>query len=139
MQPEPPASGPSGFFTWTGTTLVGKQKLRVAQLGEGNLRRWQEQWGGGAQFLPEMPETSSQPIHWTGAAGGEWPGCWSWAKPCIFTNKSDMKPVPLGVVLGKGESHYDRTGLHIHWDGPVADGQAHAQKKPVSSAAHLVA
>lgn len=53
----------------------GKRKLRVAQLGEGGLRRWQEQWGGGAQFLPEMPETSSQLIHWTGAAGEEWPGC----------------------------------------------------------------
>lgn len=41
------------------------------------------------------------------AAGGEWPGGWSWAKSCIFTNKSDMKPVPLWDVWEKGEKvHY---------------------------------
>lgn len=74
------------------------------------------------------------------AAGGEWPGGWSWAKPCIFTNKSDMKPVPLWVLWEKEKGHYVTeegcTPLGLAWQ---QSARAHVWRKPVLQLTHLVA
>lgn len=80
LHPAPGASSPGLAHLW-----LGKQKLRA--LSSAGL-------DGVGEPSPPSPSIGQ-------AAGGEWPGSWSWAKSYIFTNKSDMKPVPLWVVWEK--------------------------------------
>lgn len=97
----------------------GKRKLRVAQLGEGGPQKTARTvgWGSPVSSRNARDLLPAHPLD-----GGSRRGVARLlilAKPCIFTNKSDMKPVPLGVVLGKGEGplSQDRAAHPLGWPG----------------------